>query len=114
MTATVRKRRGAGLFRIWAVASMAYVVAAGAVSVAPIRAAVAQASQPAAPAPALPVESRGPLPDAPDTPTVKLAKTVAKHAAITLAPPFLTLWFGWDLWFAVVGFLSPERKVEDE
>ncbi len=48
--------------------------------------------------------STGPIPDAPDTGPVKIAKAVAKQGAIVFAPPALALWFGWDVWFAVTGF----------
>ena len=32
------------------------------------------------------------------------------RAAIILGPPLLALWFGWDVWFAVEGFLSKAAK----
>jgi hypothetical protein len=109
-----RKRPGASLFRFWALASLLYCLVAGALSVAPIRTALAQANEPQPPPTTAPQTSRGPVPEAPDTPTVKVAKSVAKQAAIVFAPPLLTLWFGWDLWFAVVGFLSPRDRTKDE
>lgn len=111
---TTRRRTGATLFRFWAVASLLYCLVAGAFAVAPIRVALAQAANAAPPPARISQTYRGPLPEAPDTPTVKLAKTVAEQAAIAFAPPLLTLWFGWDLWFAVVGFLSPRGRTEDE
>ena len=103
-----RRGRFAGrlLLRTWAVAAVIYVVVAGAWSVAPIRAAVLRAQEPvrAQPAPAAPAD--GPIPDAPDSPAVALAKSLAWHAAVVIGPPALTLWFGWDLWFAAAGLLE--------
>lgn len=113
---TRSKPRGARLLKIWAVASILYVAVAGGLSVQPIRAALAQARLPA-PAPvavAPPRTSKGPVPDAPDTPAVKLAKTVAKQAAIAFAPPLLALWFGWDVWFAILGWWSRGREASEE
>jgi hypothetical protein len=102
----------ARLLKGWALSSVIYVGVAGAFSVEPVRTALAQADSPRPPplAPDPAAAPTGPLPDAPDTPSVRIAKTVAKQAAITFAPPLLVLWFGWDVWFAVVGFLSPDRK----
>lgn len=105
-----RPRPGARLVRVWTAAAILYVAAAGWFSVAPIRAALAQADGPAPALAPLPASWKGPLPDAPDSPTVKVAKTVAKQAAITFAPPFLVLWFGWDVWFAARGFLATREK----
>jgi len=110
------KPGGARLLKAWAAASILYVGVAGGLSAQPIRAAIAEARQPAPPPlpqppPRVPT---GPIPDPPDTPAVKLAKTVAKQAAIVIAPPLLVLWFGWDVWFAVVGFLSRDRGGRDD
>ncbi|HEX3886881.1 MAG TPA: hypothetical protein VHW05_05250 [Phenylobacterium sp.] len=108
---TERRRPGANLVGAWAVASAIYVLVAGALSVSPIREALAQAAHPAAtPAPIVRVGD-GPVPEAPDTPTLKLAKAIGKQAAIALAPPFLVLWFGWDLWFAIQGFWRQDRDL---
>ncbi|HEX4095934.1 MAG TPA: hypothetical protein VHX64_04355 [Caulobacteraceae bacterium] len=107
---TERRRPGANLVRAWAVASAVYVLVVGALSVAPIREALAQAARPAAAPPTVRVGD-GPVPEAPDTPTLKLAKAIGKQAAIALAPPFLVLWFGWDLWFAIQGFWLRDRDL---
>ncbi|HEY8003664.1 MAG TPA: hypothetical protein VIE16_05515 [Phenylobacterium sp.] len=109
-----RKRPGSRLLKVWAVISVLYVGVAGALSVHPIRSAIAEAGQPAAAIPAPRLDTRGPLPEAPDTPAMKLGKTVARQAAITLAPPLLALWFGWDLWFALTGFLSRGHEPSKE
>lgn len=109
-----RPRPGARLIRVWTAAAILYVAAAGWLSVAPIRAALAQADGPAPASASIPASWKGPLPDAPDSPAVKVAKTVAKQAAITFAPPFLVLWFGWDVWFAARGFLSAGGKAPGE
>jgi hypothetical protein len=45
-----------------------------------------------------------------DTPEQRTMRAVAERAAISLAPPLLVLWFGWDVWFAVVGLMSPCRR----
>ncbi|MFI4966409.1 MAG: hypothetical protein ACHP9T_13705 [Caulobacterales bacterium] len=111
---TDRRRPGARLIRTWALASIAYVAAAGALSVAPVREVMTQAARPAPLAPTLPASWKGPLPDAPDSPAVKVAKVVARQAVIAFAPPFLVLWFGWDVWFAARGFLAPDRKAPRE
>ncbi|HZZ68548.1 MAG TPA: hypothetical protein VFE18_10275 [Phenylobacterium sp.] len=107
---TERRLPGANLVRAWAVASALYVLVAGALSVAPIREALAQAAHPAAAAPIVRVGD-GPVPEAPDTPAIKLAKAIGKQAAIAFAPPLLLLWFGWDLWFAIQGFWRRDRDL---
>lgn len=50
--------------------------------------------------------SDGLLRDRPDTAAVTDAKIIAGQAAVIAAPPLLALWFGWDVWFAVVGLLE--------
>jgi hypothetical protein len=105
-----RTRSGAGLIRAWTVASIVYVLIAGGLSVGPIRRAFAQADRPVAAVAAPPPSSRGPIPDAPDSPGVMVAKAVGKQAALVFGPPLLALWFGWDAWFAIQGFLSKDTK----
>jgi hypothetical protein len=83
------------------------LVGAGLDSVRPIDSALSYArSHHAATVKAAPVNLNGPLPSPPDSPGVAAAKVVARQAAIIFAPPLLLLWFGWDLWFAAVGFLE--------
>jgi hypothetical protein len=107
----VRRRGGdrfAGrlLLRIWLVAAAVYVLVAGAMSVAPIKAALLRAHEPPPARPAQVAPTNGPIPDAPDSPAIALAKSLARQAAVVAGPPLLTLWFGWDFWFAVTGFLE--------
>lgn len=94
------------------IAAAIYALAAAGFSVAPIRHAVAEAgASQAPPAPAAP--TKGPIPDTPDTGRVKLAKAVARQAAIVVGPPALALWIGWDLWFAIVGFFPRRGRRAD-
>jgi hypothetical protein len=89
--------------------SIVYVLVAGALSVGPVQRAIDQADR-AVPVAAPPPPTDGPLPDPPDSPGVIVAKAVGKQAAIVLGPPLLALWFGWDVWFAVQGFLAKGAK----
>jgi len=110
-----RTRSGSGLMRAWTLASIAYVLVAGGLSVGPIQRAFAQADRPVAAVAAPPPPSTGPLPDAPDSPGVRVAKAVGKQVALVFGPPLLALWFGWDAWFAIQGFLSKGmRRPGDE
>lgn len=95
--------------RAWAVGSAIYTIAAVALSVGPIQHAMVEAGRPAAAAAPVTVGD-GPIPEAPDSPKVRFAKTVGERALIVVVPPFLALWFGWDVWFAVEGFRSRQRK----
>jgi len=104
-----RRRSGAGLMRAWMLISIVYVLVAGALSVGPVQRAIDQADR-AVPVAAPPPPTDGPLPDPPDSPGVIVAKAVGKQAAIVLGPPLLALWFGWDVWFAVQGFLAKGAK----
>ena len=107
---TVGARSGGGvhpLLTCWLVASAFYVLVVGALSVEPIRLAIMQAQHPRASPLQRYERSTGPLPDAPDRPGVAIAKAVARQGALIVGPPLLVLWFGWDVWFAVVGFLKP-------
>jgi hypothetical protein len=85
---------------------MLYVAAAGALSAAPIRQAIAQAQGLAPPSVQPNVLPTGPLPEAPDSPSLRLWKAVGRQGLIIVGPPLLALWFGWDVWFAVSGLLS--------
>ena len=93
--------------------ALVYVVAAGWMSVAPIRSAIADAQRPpvAVPARGLP----GPV-DARFSHRSEAAvgKIVARQAAVTFGPPLLVLWFGWDVWFAVIGFLPATGSAQRE
>ena len=104
-----QKRSGSGLFKFWAFASVIYVLIAGALSIEPVRGVITDAKDVsrASPMPQTPVT--GPLPEAPNSPGEEIAWVIAKRAGICLAPPLLALWFGWDVWFATVGFLSRDR-----
>jgi hypothetical protein len=96
--------------KVWLIAALAYGLAAGLLSVAPIRTAITQAQRPVAP-PARPDSGlSGPLPDAPDSPGLALGKVIGRQAVLVVGPPLLVLWFGWDVWFAVTGFLRPRRS----
>jgi hypothetical protein len=105
-----QRRLGRLLLRCWLGASAFYVVIACIMSVAPIRSAVAQAHHPATPPVHQSERLNGPLPDGPESPAFMIGKAVARQTALTLAPPFLVLWFGWDVWFAVTGFLQPRAR----
>lgn len=99
------KRRG--LLKFWFGAAVLYMAWTCTLSVAPIRSAIIQAQGPA-PEHAeqqRQVQPTGPLPDAPDSPAVKLGKVIGRQALIVVGPPLLALWFGWDVWFAVIGLL---------
>jgi hypothetical protein len=100
------RRSGTGLLRVWTLVSVVYVLVAGALSVSPIQRTIGEADRAVAAVARPPPPSNGPLPDPPDSPGVMVAKAVGKQAAIVLGPPLLALWFGWDVWFAVQGFLS--------
>jgi hypothetical protein len=91
------RRAGRFLLKCWVVAAAIYVVAAGVMSVAPIRIAIVRADHTRA-----------------SPPSLVIGEVVARQAAITLAPPLLALWFGWDLWFAAVGFLRPTPATRDD
>jgi hypothetical protein len=90
------------------IAAAFYVVVAAGFSVTPIRHAVAEAQAFRPPPRAR--STLGPIPEAPDTAPVRIAKALARQAAIVLGPPALALWFGWDLWFALSGFFPSRRK----
>ncbi|MBS0332598.1 MAG: hypothetical protein JSS35_07510 [Proteobacteria bacterium] len=92
------------------IAAAAYVLVAAGFSVAPIRQAIVQArATPIAPPPLVTTIS-GPIPEAPDTGPVRIAKAIGRQAAIVLGPPARALWFGWDLWFTLVGFFPGGRR----
>lgn len=105
-TAAPRPRRR--LLRVWAVVSAAYVLIAAAASAGPLQAAVrhALAAPPAAAQPLQPAPvPGGPIPEAPDSPAEMLAKAIGLEALLLLGPPLLLLWLGWDVWFALAGFI---------
>lgn len=106
-----QNRPGAKLLKCWIFASVVYVCVAGALSLAPVRAVLGEARHQPAPTQARVVT--GPLPNRPQSPREKVLRVIAKQTAISLAPPLLVLWFGWDLWFAIVGFLPPPKRTED-
>ena len=35
------------------------------------------------------------------------------RAAVVVVPPLLLLWFGWDVWFALVGFFGRDTDERD-
>ena len=96
------------------IAAAIYVFIAAGVSLGPIRNAIDEAQSFKPPPPPRAASTSGPIPEAPATASVKIAKALAKQAAIVFGPPALALWFGWDVWFAVTGFFPSRRKtVED-
>jgi hypothetical protein len=60
------------------------------------------------------MQRTGPLPDKPDGPALAIGKVIVRQVALSVGPPLLVLWFGWDVWFAVTGFLQPRTAVRDE
>jgi hypothetical protein len=103
---------GRTLFRVWLAVSLVYVLGIGVLSVGPIRSAIELAGRPAPP-PAPVVHTTGPEPSV-ESPTMRAAEIVGRQVLIGLAPPLLLLWFGWDAWFAVAGFLGiHSAPVED-
>lgn len=105
-----RNGRRHRLLQGWLVLAMLYVAVAGALSAAPIRHAIAQAQEPAPPYVQPKVAPTGPLPEAPDSPSLRLWKVIGRQGLIIAAPPLLALWFGWDVWFAVSGLLSRDSR----
>lgn len=104
------------LLRAWAIVSAAYVLIAAAGSAGPLSAAIGQAqtaqARPAA-AQGLPHRREpagGPIPDAPDSPSEKMAKAVGAEILLLFGPPLLLLWFGWDVWFALTGFFPAVNR----
>jgi hypothetical protein len=91
-------------------AAAAYVLVAAAGSAGPFITAIEQAQTVEA-HPALaqrlpePPANGGPIPDAPDSPAERIAKAVGVEVLLLAGPPLLLLWFGWDVWFALAGFL---------
>jgi hypothetical protein len=105
------RRRAQWLLKVWSVIALGWVIAAGSQSVRPITVALRHARvHHAVTVRAAPFDPNGPLPTPPDSPDVAVAKVVARQAAIVVAPPLLLLWFGWDVWFAVAGFLDLRLK----
>jgi hypothetical protein len=100
MPATLRSIYGRRLFKAWAVAAVLYGLTASALSVAPIRRTWLDASPASVPSQQVRV--------------VMVAKVVGRQAAIVAGPPLLLLWFGWDVWFAVVGLFGREPKESKE
>ena len=103
------KRSGSGLFKCWAFASVVYVLVAGALSIEPARDVITDPQDVSRANPMPQTRVTGPLPEAPNSRGEEIARVIAKQAGICLAPPLLALWFGWDVWFATVGFLSRDR-----
>jgi hypothetical protein len=98
-------RSGPRLFKAWAVAAAIYVAVAIGFSVAPIRSALERTADTAG----------GPPSSAQSAPRQPaLLEVGARQAAIVAGPPLVLLWFGWDLWFAVLGFLEPKRDPAEE
>lgn len=98
------------LLKGWFIVAVLYVVMAGAYSVPPIQAAIRQVGSPRVSLSAGTGKSSDARREGPDNPALAVAEVAAKQAAIVLGPPLLALWFGWDVWFAVVGFLEPRRR----
>jgi hypothetical protein len=91
------------IFRAWAAGAIIYVLAAMAVSAAPLRAAFRDTRAAVGESATYDtLASTGRSASA----KVKLREVVIKQVAIVIAPPLLLLWFGWDLWFAVAGFFD--------
>ena len=97
------------LLKCWFIGAVLYVVVAGAYCVPPVQAAIRQVRSPSLALAAGTAMSSDTRREGPDNPALALARVAAKQATIVLGPPLLTLWFGWDVWFAVVGFLGPRR-----
>lgn len=98
------------LLKGWFIVAVLYVVMAGAYSVQPVQAAIRHVRSPGVSLPAGTGKSSDARRRGPDNPALAVAEVAAKQGAIVFGPPFLTLWFGWDVWFAVVGFLEPRRR----
>jgi hypothetical protein len=99
------------LFKGWVVAAAAYVLLATFHALGPIEAALARSQRQAAAPPAQAGLPEGGSADEPAGAAPILGRTVLQYGAIIFAPPLLVLWFGWDVWFAVTGFL--ERRPQD-
>jgi hypothetical protein len=84
------------------VAATLYALVAVGLSVAPLRAAFHQLASASA--------SEGPTRAA----ALDFGKVAARQAIVVAAPPFLLLWFGWDVWFAFVGFFGPKPEPDDD
>ena len=106
MAVIANGRLGRALWRFWLVAALIYVLAVLGLSVGPVRQAFRSARQ-TAPTNTAPVyvSPTGPIPDAPASPRLHAYRLAGRQALIAIAPPLLLLWFGWDAWFAVTGFL---------
>lgn len=102
------------LLKCWFIVAVLYVVVAGAYSVPPVHAVVRQVRSPSVSLAVGTGKSADARREEPDNPALAVAGVAAKQAAIVLVPPLLTLWFGWDVWFAVVGFLEPRRRSRHE
>jgi len=100
MPATRRSIYGRRLFKVWAVSAILYGLTASALSVAPIRRAWLDALPASVPSQQVRV--------------VMVAKVVGRQAAIVAGPPLLLLWFGWDVWFAAVGFFGRDPEESGE
>lgn len=100
MPATRRSIYGRRLFKAWAVAALLYGLTASALSVAPIRGAWLDASPASVPSPEVRI--------------VMVTKVVGRQAAIVAGPPLLLLCFGWDVWFAAVGFFGRDPEKSEE
>lgn len=98
------------LLKGWFIAAGLYVSVAGAYSVQPVQAAIRHVRSPGVALPAGTGKSSDARRRGPDNPALAVAEVAAKQGAIVFGPPFLTLWFGWDVWFAVVGFLELRRR----
>lgn len=97
---------GRWLLGSWAAVSLLYVLVIGVISIGTIQSAADRARHPQV-RPVLRAEAvTGPIPDGPPGPAAAIGEAIAMQAALALGPPFLVLWFGWDVWFAVTGLLQ--------
>ena len=103
MTAKRHSFYGRRLFQAWVLVASVYACAATVFSIAPIRSAIlaAPSATTAAAAPNLGAHK------------TEVAKIAARQAAIVVVPPLLLLWFGWDVWFALVGFFGRDTDEND-
>lgn len=105
-----QQRLGRALLKAWLLVALIYVAAAAAFSVAPIQSAIRGAPSEQVAPPGQLEARKGALRDPPPSQAVRIGKAVAIQAGITFAPPLLVLWFGWDVWFAVIGFLPGQAR----
>lgn len=94
---------GRRLLQAWGVAAVLYALTAAVLSVGPIRQVIHEgAAESARAAPSASVRGAG------------VVKIVGRQAAIVVGPPLLLLWFGWDVWFVIVGFFGRDRDTPEE